>query len=119
MSKTKNSPLPSDDLNDDSAWPFSDGCDEIVIRVSRYADDGVTPAAFQAIARGRDRTKVWGVGVRVSPTKAVSQAIESFFTPKPGADNQAVVAEEGAIRQRRLNPPEPKVEDPDIEDLLS
>lgn len=101
MPKPKHSPLPTEDLNAVEAWPFEDGCDEIVIRVSSYEKDLVTPASFQAIARGRDRTKVWGVGVRANPVAALHGCIESFFRP---ADEPA--------------PTETETE-PDIEDLLS
>jgi len=74
--------LPSDDLNDETAWPFEAGADEIVIRVSRYEADLKTPAAFQAIVRGQDRTKEWGVGVRANSVAAITAAIESFMRPK-------------------------------------
>jgi hypothetical protein len=100
----KHSPLSSEDLNDVAAWPFPDGADEITIRVSRYEADLTTPLTFQAIVRGQDRTRVWGVGVRKNPVAALLRAFESFYSPKPDI---AVEDEPGELT------------DSDIEDLLS
>lgn len=110
------SPLPTKNLGDADAWPFEDGADEIVIRVSRYKDDLKTPASFQAIVRGQDRTKLWGVGVRANPVAAIQAAIESFFRPSGGPSQAEITAEEQAIRRDRPRGPEA---DLDLEDLLS
>ena len=60
------------------AWPFEDGAEEVVVRVSRYAEDGVTPVCYQAIAKSRDRTKVWGVGIGANPVLCIERAISEF-----------------------------------------
>lgn len=60
-----------------------EGLAEITIRVSRYAADGKTPEAFQAIAKYRERiTGPWGVGVMASPTAAGRRALGE---PEPAA----------------------------------
>ncbi|AIT13265.1 hypothetical protein DSS3P1_30 [Ruegeria phage DSS3-P1] len=120
MTRKKNSPLPTEDLNDNAAWPFGDGADEIVIRVCRYEDDLRTPASFQAIVRGQDRTRVWGIGIRRTPVASLAAAIESFFTPNAGdRDNAAISTDELAARNRRTAPPPPPADDPSVDDLLS
>ena len=64
-----------DDLIDQA---FRDGdLAEITIRVSRYAADGKTPAAFHAIAKHRSRIAgPWGVGVTSSGSTAARRALE-------------------------------------------
>ena len=115
----KHSPLPSENLNDNEAWPFSDGANEIVVRVSSYKDDGVTPASFQAIVRGRNRMKAWGVGVRANPVPALTRAIESFFEPKVSSESNADIAQQELdIRLGRAPKSEP-LETPSVDDLLS
>jgi len=115
--------LPTENLGDNEAWPFRyDGVDEIVIRVIRYKDDGVTPGAYQAVVRGRDRTKPWGVGIMGNPVEAILRAIESFFSPNPSPQTNAEIsADEHAIRTGQYRPAETDPEEPeiDIEDLLS
>ncbi len=123
MSKRSNtSVLPSENLKDADLWPFGEGVDEIVVRICRYEADMETPAAFQAVVRGRDRTRVWGVGIRANPVAALSRAVQSFFEPKTAgedASNVATAAEENAtrigLREQQTDPP-PK---PTVEDLLS
>lgn len=127
-------PRPTDDLNSDEAWPFEDGVDEITIRVSRY-DFSVKPerpAAFQAIAKRADRTKVWGVGVAGSPVAAIQKAIREAYAradvPWPsggvaGLSRAPLVgeeaAEEAASKARKPAPKAaPKSFDDDIEDML-
>lgn len=52
------------------------GLEEITIRVSRYAADGRTPEAFQAIAKYRGRTAgPWGVGVMASASAATRHSL--------------------------------------------
>lgn len=73
-------PRPTDRLDDTAAWPFAeDGAEEIVIRVSRYADDNETPAAYQAIVKHRDRRRIWGVGITSDPVTALMKAISEFY----------------------------------------
>jgi hypothetical protein len=103
VNRDQHSPLSSSDLNDLAAWPFGEGADEITIRISRYNDDG-SPASYQTIVRGKDRTKVWGVGVRKDPISALHGAIKSFFAPKPGSP---------------VGNEQEEVSDLDVEDLLS
>jgi len=108
--------LPTENLNDVAAWPFEDGADEIVVRVSRYEADMKTPASFQAIVRGQDRTKSWGIGIRANPVAALTQAIESFMQGPHTASNLEITIEENAIRVDRPRGPEAEL---DVEDLLS
>lgn len=60
--------------------------DEIVLRVSGYEADMVTPSVFQAIVRFRDRGKAWGVGVHAEPDKALVEALDkalAMASPAP------------------------------------
>lgn len=103
-------PRPTDNLADTAAWPFWDGADEVVIRVSRYEEDMRTPACFQVVVKHQDRTKIWGVAVLANPVAAIMQAIAHFYErdgePWPNG---------GEVGKKR----EPLIEDPDLEDLLS
>ncbi len=119
MTKRVN-PLPTDDLNATEAYPFLDGADEIVLRVSRYEADMKTPACYQCIVRGQDRTKQWGLGIRPNPVSALNAAIESWFQPKPHETNGAITNRENSIRSGAKVPDkiEPPVEDTSVEDLL-
>jgi len=109
-------PRPTDDLSDVAAWPFCDGADEIVIRVSRYGDDLDNPACFQALVKGRDKHRVWGVGMKANPVAALKDAIAEFYAradvgwPDGG--------EHGHKREPLIQKPEDP-EDPDLEDMLS
>ena len=73
-------PRPTENLGDAAAWPFEDGVDEIVIRVTGYKADGVTPSSYQAIAKRRDRTNIWGVGSRANPVMAILKAISEVYS---------------------------------------
>ena len=123
------SPLPTDDLNDNAAYPFGDQADEIVLRVSSYNfdTDPWTPTSYQAIVRHRDRTKCWGVGIRSNPVAALSAAIADFYKTRDRLSNSQIAGIENDIRTGAKyfdEMPEPEVQepetgDPDIEDLLS
>jgi hypothetical protein len=54
---------------------FAAGASEITVRVSRYDNDGRTPAAYQGFVKHRDATRPWGVGVMASPGAALEQAL--------------------------------------------
>lgn len=60
---------------------------ELCVRVSRYEQDGVTPASWQAIAKRRVAMGgPWGVGVRRTPDAAIKAAfeeLERLTTPTP------------------------------------
>lgn len=125
---TKHSPLATDNLGDNAAWPFEDGAEEIVIRVCRY-DAENKPSSYQAIVRGRDRRTVWGVGIRANPVIALQRAIENFFEPK-AADREAADNANAHISEMLHNSrtgteysgndaSDDGAEDPEIEDLLS
>lgn len=120
----KNSVLPTDDLNDNAAYPFMDGADEIVLRVCSYDFSGKNPVpkSFQAIVRGRDRNKAWGVGIRSNPVAALTAAIPDFFATRERLSNTEVSAIENDIRPgedfEELPEPE-QTADLDIDDLLS
>ena len=118
MSDSANcNPLASTNLNDNEAWPFLEGADEVVIRVSRYEKDGETPAAYQCIVRGRNRTRPWGLGVRRGAVGALTTAIESFFRPHPDSKtNVEIASDEHEIRMAR--PARKLPIDQDIDDLL-
>lgn len=119
MSKRPN-PLPTDDLNATEAYPFLEGADEIVLRVSRYEADMKTPACYQCIVRGQDRTKQWGLGIRPNPVAALNAAIESWFQPKGHETNAAITERERRVRAGEKVPDRiaPPVEDSSVEDLL-
>lgn len=68
----------SPDLNNSADYPFAQGADEIVLRVSRYADGLRTPACFQAIVKHRNRNLVWGIGMGPAPAGALRAAFENF-----------------------------------------
>ena len=64
-----------------------DGLVEIVVRVSRYEADLVTPACWQAIAKYRGREKgPWGVGIRARPVVALQRALEDGARKEPEED---------------------------------
>ena len=114
---TKHSPLPTEDLNSTEAFPFLDGADEIVLRVSRYEDDMETPACYQCIIRGKDRTKQWGIGIRPNPVTALHAAIESWFRPKEHETNKVITEREHKVRLGESVPDQ--IEEPlDVDDLL-
>ena len=119
MTKCPN-PLPTEDLNDTAAYPFLGGADEIVVRVSRYEADMKTPACYQCLIRGQDRTKQWGLGVRPNPVAAIHAAIESWFRPKPYETNTVIAARELARRTGEEVPDEiaPPDDATSVEDLL-
>lgn len=71
-------PRPTTRLDDAAAWPFEDGMDEVVIRISRYHEDG-SPACFQAIVKKQDRTKAWGVGIGTNPVVCINNAIQRAY----------------------------------------
>ena len=54
---------------------FAGGADEILVRVSSYGPDRITPSQYQAIVRYRDRTKVWGVCVHADAETALRKAL--------------------------------------------
>jgi len=102
------------DLNDSESWPFQDGADEIVIRVSRYDGPNLDrPVAFQAVVKNRHRGKTWGVGVMASPVAALQRAIDGFYD-RPDAPWPSG-GEHGHHREPLIEESEI---DPDIEDLL-
>lgn len=78
----KHNPLPTEDLNSTEAYPFLDGADTITLRISRFAEDGKTPLAYQCIVRCKDDPKKWGLGIRPNPVAALTAAIDSWFQPK-------------------------------------
>lgn len=93
------------DLNDSGTWPFPEGAEEIVIRVSRYDGPNLDkPVAYQAIVKGRNRNRVWGVGVMASPVAALTRAIEDFRgrpeaawpSGKPAGNHREPLVEEAA-----------------------
>ncbi|MFU1607340.1 hypothetical protein ACM25O_13225 [Sulfitobacter pontiacus] len=100
--KGRTNPLPTGDLNSVEAYPFEDGADEIVLRISRYEPDMETPASFQCIIRGRDRTRQWGIGIRPNPVSALEAAIKSWFRPKPGETNKVIT--ERVHKSASVNP---------------
>lgn len=121
MPQKRFSTLPTDNLNDSEAWPFSDDADEIVIRVSSWAADGKTPASFQAIVRGRDRTKAWGLGILSNPVAALQRAIDDFYSPTTHRRTNADIAgiENDARLGKSVNEePGLEPEEPSTEDLL-
>jgi len=53
-----------------------DGLQELVVRVSRFEADCVTPACWQAIAKYRGRVSgPWGVGIMANPVAAMRRAL--------------------------------------------
>lgn len=130
-----NDPRPTTDLNNDEAWPFGDGVDEITIRVSRYdlSTKPARPAAFQALAKRADRTKVWGVGVSGSPVAAIQKAVRESYERaevswpsggEAGLSRAPLVGEQFASEQAEPRPadavkkPAPESLSEDIEDML-
>ena len=60
-----------------------DGLRELIVRVSRYADDCKQPLAWQAIAKYHGReTGPWGVGILTTPEAAIRRAL-SALTAEP------------------------------------
>ena len=117
MTKPHN-PLPSSNLNDTEAWPFLEGAEEIVLRVSRYGDDLKTPEAYQCIIRHRDRRHPGGVGIRSNPVSAVAAAITSFFrtpTPPPLTGKQGQAARAERIANAAIAASRAKVAEAEIE----
>lgn len=102
------------DLNDVASWPFGQP-DEIVIRVSRYEGPNLDqPAAFQAVVKGRNRMRVWGVGVMASPVAALTRAIADFH----GRPDAKWPSGEEVGHHREPLVEKPDLDDLDIEDLL-
>ena len=68
------------DLNDFASWPFLDGAQEIVLRVSRYEDGDPAKGigAYQCIIDPRDKAVPRSVGVRANPVAALTAALEDF-----------------------------------------
>jgi hypothetical protein len=93
MPMPKHSPLPTTDLNSVEAWPFAEGVDQIVLRVSRYEEDGTTPAAFQAVVTGRDPRR-GSIGILANPVSALSWAIDMFFDPRSAPPEKAKADQE-------------------------
>ena len=68
-------------LEDAIRAAFASGRDEITVRVSRYAADGRTPEAFQALVKHQNRTVTWGCGVRGEPVSALRAALDDALRP--------------------------------------
>lgn len=111
----------TEDLNDVAAYPFADGADEIVLRVSRYEPDGKTPACYQCIVRGSNRNRLWGLGISANPVAALSRAMQTFYDPKHGVSNSTLAWRDTVIRSGGHVPDEiePEKAEPCVEDLLA
>lgn len=106
---------PSDysDLSDTDAWPFLEGAEEIVLRISRYEQDGRTPACYQAVVKGQNRSRVWGVGVYANPVVALREAIAEFRR------RDGVGWPDGGENGHKREPVLAHDDEPDVDDLLS
>lgn len=54
------------------------GLAEVAVRVSRYGPKLEKPEQYQAIAKHRDATRAWGVGVCADPIDALTEALTKF-----------------------------------------
>ena len=66
---------------------FANGADEILVRVSSYGPDRITPSQYQAIVRYRDRTEVWGVGVHADSETALLKALDMSVEETTGLND--------------------------------
>ncbi len=63
-------------LEDAIRAAFASGRDEIILRMASY-----DPPKFQALVKGRDRTKAWGVAVEPDPVAALRRALGASEKP--------------------------------------